>query len=159
MNKFFTFITLSLMCLCYSAQAFAQMPVTDADRQRWLAEIRQYKHEFLIKELDLTEEQQGPFFQLYDQMEDEIEQLNSQTRALQQQIETNEQATDLEVTNAARTVFELKRAEGQIEMTYFDRFAKILTPRQLLNLKPAERKFTQHLVNHHRRQRTTAGHQ
>lgn len=143
------------MCLCYSVQAIAQMPVTDADRQRWLAEIRQYKHEFLIKELELTEEQQGPFFQLYDQMEDEIEQLNSQTRALQQQVEANDQATDLEVTNAARTIFELKRAEGQIEMTYFDRFAKILTPRQLLNLKSAERKFTQHLVNHHRRQRTT----
>lgn len=143
------------MCLCYSVQAIAQMPVTDADRQRWLAEIRQYKHEFLIKELELTDEQQGPFFQLYDQMEDEIEQLNSQTRALQQQVEANDQATDLEVTNAARTIFELKRAEGQIEMTYFDRFAKILTPRQLLNLKSAERKFTQHLVNHHRRQRTT----
>lgn len=143
------------MCLCYSVQAIAQMPVTDADRQRWLAEIRQYKHEFLIKELELTDEQQGSFFQLYDQMEDEIEQLNSQTRALQQQVEANDQATDLEVTNAARTIFELKRAEGQIEMTYFDRFAKILTPRQLLNLKAAERKFTQHLVNHHRRQRTT----
>lgn len=143
------------MCLCYSVQAIAQMPVTDADRQRWLAEIRQYKHEFLIKELELTDEQQGSFFQLYDQMEDDIEQLNSQTRALQQQVEANDQATDLEVTNAARTIFELKRAEGQIEMTYFDRFAKILTPRQLLNLKAAERKFTQHLVNHHRRQRTT----
>ena len=143
------------MCLCYSVQAIAQMPVTDADRQRWLAEIRQYKHEFLIKELELTDEQQGPFCQLYDQMEDDIEQLNSQTRALQQQVEANDQATDLEVTNAARTIFELKRAEGQIEMTYFDRFAKILTPRQLLNLKAAERKFTQHLVNHHRRQRTT----
>lgn len=143
------------MCLCYSVQAIAQMPVTDADRQRWLAEIRQYKHEFLIKELVLTDEQQGPFFELYDQMEDEIEQLNSQTRALQQQVEANDQASDLEVTNAARTIFELKRAEGQIEMTYFDRFAKILTPRQLLNLKSAERKFTQHLVNHHRRQRTT----
>ena len=143
------------MCLCYSVQAIAQMPVTDADRQRWLAEIRQYKHEFLIKELELTDEQQGPFFQLYDQMEEDIEQLNSQTRALQQQVEANDQATDLEVTNAARTIFELKRAEGQIEMTYFDRFAKILTPRQLLNLKAAERKFTQHLVNHHRRQRTT----
>ncbi|MGN0209588.1 MAG: hypothetical protein ACI391_00555, partial [Muribaculaceae bacterium] len=63
-------------------------------------------------------------------------------------------ATDLEITNAARTLFELKRAEGQIEMTYFDRFAKILTPRQLLQLKAAEKKFTQHLVNHHRRQRS-----
>lgn len=154
MRKVFTFITLSILCLCSSAQALAQTALSDADRQRWMSELRQYKHEFLTKELNLTSEQQDAFFELYDQMEDEIEQLNAQTRALQQKIEENDEATDLEITNAARTIFELKRAEGQIEMTYFDRFAKILTPRQLLLIKNAERKFTQQLVNHHRRQRT-----
>lgn len=155
MNKFFTFLTLAFLCLCSSVETVAQTTITEADRQRWLSEIRQYKHEFLIKELSLTDDQQAPFFELYDKMEDEIEQLNLQTRELEQQIQANDQASDLEVTNAARTIFELKRAEGQIEMTYFERFAKILNPRQLLHLKAAERKFTQQLVNHHRRHRTT----
>lgn len=154
MKKFLTVLTLTLFCFSFLANAATQGSVSDSDRQRWLNEIRSYKHEFLTKELQLTEDQQTHFFELYDQMEDEIEQLNIDTRALQEQIEANEQASDLEITNAARTLFELKRAEGQIEMTYFDRFAKILTPRQLLQLKAAEKKFTQHLVNHHRRQRS-----
>jgi len=131
----------------------AQGGLSDADRQRWLGEMRNYKHDFLTKELSLTREQQRDFFPLYDEMEDEIARLNAETREVETRAEANADATDIELENAARTVFELKRAEGQIEMTYFDRFKTILTPRQLLLLKNTERRFTQQLVNHHRRMR------
>lgn len=131
----------------------AQGGLSDADRQRWLGEMRNYKHDFLTKELSLTREQQRDFFPLYDEMEDEIARLNAETRDVETRAEANADATDIELENAARTVFELKRAEGQIEMTYFDRFKTILTPRQLLLLKNTERRFTQQLVNHHRRMR------
>lgn len=131
----------------------AQGGLSDADRQRWMGEMRNYKHDFLTKELSLTREQQRDFFPLYDEMEDEIARLNAETREVETRAEANADATDIELENAARTVFELKRAEGQIEMTYFDRFKTILTPRQLLLLKNTERRFTQQLVNHHRRMR------
>ena len=108
----------------------AQGGLSDADRQRWLGEMRNYKHDFLTKELSLTREQQRDFFPLYDEMEDEIARLNAETREVETRAEANADATDIELENAARTVFELKRAEGQIEMTYFDRFKTILTPRQ-----------------------------
>lgn len=126
-----------------------------SERQKWIQEIRTYKHEFLAKDLGLTREQQRDFFPIYDKMEDEIEKLNSDTRDLEQRVSEDSSASDLELSNAARTIFEAKRAEGQIEMTYFDQFSKILSPRQLLKLKNAERKFTQQLVNHHRRPRKT----
>ena len=133
--------------------AFAQGPISPDDRDRWLSEIREYKHEFLTKELQLTKEQQQQFFPLYDSMETEVERINSETRALEISAKDNKDASDLELENAARTVFEQKRAEGQVEMTYFDKFKEILTPRQLLQLKNTERKFTQQLVRHHGRMR------
>lgn len=140
---------LAILPLALSAQG----GLSDSDRQRWLGEMRNYKHDFLTKELGLTREQQRDFFPLYDEMEDEIARLNAETREIENRASANQDATDLELENAARSVFELKRAEGQIEMTYFDKFKTILTPRQLLLLKNTERRFTQQLVNHHRRMR------
>lgn len=145
-------IFLSAMSVSLRFQAQGQ-PMTNADRTRWLSEIRNYKHDFLVRELELTKEQQRDFFPLYDEMEDEIERINAETRELESKASENSEASELEIENAARTVFEQKRAEGQVEMTYFDKFKEILTPRQLLRLKNSERKFTQELVKHHRRMR------
>ncbi len=153
-RRFVSSLVLVLMLMSAFCAA-AQGNLSDTDRQRWLQEIRTYKHEFLAKELSLSKDQQREFFALYDRMEDEVERLNSDTRDTEQRAIDNKDATDLELSNAARTIFELKRAEGQIEMTYFDKFRDILTPRQLLMLKNAERKFTQQLVNHHRRAKRT----
>ncbi len=149
-------ISLILFMMAVAMPSMAQGPaLSSADRQRWLSEIRGYKHDYLARELELTREQQQGFFPLYDAMEDEVERINSETRDIEQRAIENDDATDLEIENTARTVFEQKRAEGQIEMTYFEKFKEILTPRQLLRLKSAERRFTQQLVKQHRRMRHT----
>ena len=151
-NRFFTSFCLLFLVFAMAAQT-TQM--SEADRDRWLKEMRTYKHDFLTKELDLSREQQRDFFPLYDEMEDAVQKLNDETRQEETRIAANTEASDIEIENAARTVFEQKRAEGQIEMTYFDKFRSILSPRQLLALKNSEKKFTQQLIKHHRRSRST----
>jgi len=154
MNKcFFHILSFLLFVLLASIPAIAQGPLSSSDRERWLSEIRSYKHDYLARELDLSREQQQTFFPLYDAMEDEVERINTETRELEQKADENKDASDLELENAARTIFEQKRAEGQIEMTYFEKFKDILNPRQLLLLKSVERRFTQQLVKQHRRMR------
>lgn len=145
------FIATLLLFGLMAADMNAQSALSENDRSRWLSEIREYKHEFLAKDLELTREQQRDFFPLYDSMEDEVERINTETRALESKVSESKEASDLEIENASRTIFEQKRAEGQVEMTYFDKFKEILSPRQLLRLKNAERRFTQQLVKHHRR--------
>ncbi len=138
-----------IVAACLSLPVFAQQ----RNREMWLKEIREHKHTFLIEQLALTQEQQNEFLPMYDEMERELNELDSKTRELAKQINENETASDLEVENAARTIFEHKRAEGQIEMTYFEKFKTVLSPRQLLKLKATERKFTRRLYKHHRRMR------
>lgn len=151
MNKRFHF-TLLFALVFSTISAFAQdAPMSNADRARWLSSIREYKHDYLAKELDLTKEQQREFFPLYDSMEDEIERINAETRDIERRLAENPDASELELENGARTIFEQKRAEGQVEMTYFDKFKEILTARQMVKLKNTERKFNQQLVNHHRK--------
>lgn len=147
MNRFVAILIAVASCLII----YAQDPADAADRQRWLSEIRSYKHDFLAKELQLSEQQQQAFFALYDIMEDEIEDLILRTRNLENSILANHDASDQERLNAAKLLFEFKQAEGDIELRYFHQFMDILTPLQLLQLKRAERKFNILLVRHHRR--------
>lgn len=139
--------------MCASAiPAFAQGP-SEEDRQRFRAEVRNYKHEFLTRELELDREQQRDFFPLYDEMEDEVDRISTETRELERKVAARTDATDTEVEAAARAVFLQKSAEGQIEEQYFDRFKQILNGRQLLKLRNAEREFTRQLMRQHRRAR------
>ncbi|MDE6239290.1 MAG: hypothetical protein K2M54_04790, partial [Muribaculaceae bacterium] len=102
-------------------------------------------------------EQQQEFFSAYDEMEDRINRLNSETRELEQRVMSNDNASDVELDAAARAVYQLKNEESKIELEYFDQFKKILQPKQLIRLKNAERKFTQQLMNHHRRLKIADG--
>lgn len=132
----------------------AQPPQLDKDgRQRWMEELRNYKHEFMVKELDLSKEQQNEFFTEYDSMEDKLNSLNADTRELEQRVLADPDASDVELEATARALFDLKSEESKIELEYFEKFKNILTPKQLVRLKNTERKFTQQLVQHHRRLR------
>lgn len=131
-------------------QSQNQLPDPE-NREKYINEVRRYKHDFMAKDLDLSREQQREFFPVYDAMEDELMKVNDETRELERNTDANADATDTELEAAAQAIFSQKQREGEIELEYFDKFRKILNNRQLLRLKNTERKFTQQLVRHHRR--------
>lgn len=146
MNRIYLII---LFIATVASSALAQPRPTPENRERWKSELRNYKHDFMARELDLSRDQQSKFFPLYDQMEDSIEQINTDTRELEKRI--GDDASDIETEAAARALFEQKSHEGQLELEYFGSFKTILTPRQLLKLKSAERQFMRRLMHHNRR--------
>lgn len=146
MNRIYLII---LFIATVASSALAQPRPTPENRERWKSELRNYKHDFMVRELDLSRDQQSKFFPLYDQMEDSIEQINTDTRELEKRI--GDDASDIETEAAARALFGQKSREGQLELEYFDSFKTILTPRQLLKLKSAERQFMRRLMHHNRR--------
>lgn len=150
MNRIYLII---LFIATVASSAMAQPRPTPENRERWKSELRNYKHDFMARELDLSRGQQSKFFPLYDQMEDSIEQINADTRELEKRI--GDDASDIETEAAARALFEQKSREGQLELEYFDSFKTILTPRQLLKLKNTERQFMRRLMHHNRRMQST----
>ena len=149
MNRALSFLFL-IVATSLASATHAQQP-DELDRQRLINEVRNYKHDFLAKDLELTKSQQNDFFALYDEMEERIEKLNSDTRDLVQRTISDPAASDVELDAAARAVYQLKNEESNIELEYFDHFKKILQPWQLILLKNAERKFTRQLMIQHRR--------
>ncbi len=139
----------ALLLAFISGAVFAQEAEENL-RDRIFSELRPYKHQVLARELQLSKEQQREFFAVYDEMEDRLQQISTETRDLEKKVNSDKNATDTEIEAAANAVYSQKEREGKVEMEYFDRFKEILTPRQLLRLRTAEKSFTQRLVKHHR---------
>lgn len=145
-------IVLSIAATVAPLSVNAQRP-TERERVTWMKEIQQYKNDFLVKKLALTDEQKASFLPLYNSMEEQIRKAQSEAEQLYKQtMRKGDKATDLEYEKAAEAIFELKGRENEIEMKYFNDFKSILTPSQLFNLKDAERDFTKQLMRQHRRQ-------
>lgn len=154
MKRVFHLFILLAMLGCSYMQLSAQRQMTDDDRRAWSQRMRDLKHNFLIKELGLTREQQNEFFPLYDSMEDELNAMTAQIREFESKISSGDKSvSDLEYSSAAKTLFEQKGKEYELELTYFEKFEKILTPRQLFLLKGAERDFMGQVVRRHGRMR------
>lgn len=144
---FIAFFALLLTVL--PAQARGQ---EDADRVQFKKELREYKHRFIARHLELTKEQEEPFFELYDKMEDETAKITNETRELERKIsESGDEVTDLEYDTATDALFELKVKEGDIEKSYLDKFRTVLTKKQLFMLKSVERNFNKELMQHQQR--------
>ncbi|MDE6206619.1 MAG: hypothetical protein K2M55_02305 [Muribaculaceae bacterium] len=140
-------VSILLTCTPLSAQKNER----SSERQRVMAELKPYKKKFLVKELELTKEQTAEFMPLYDEMTDKVQSVADETRKLERSVLKKDNASDIELEAAARAQFEQKEKEAKIELAYYEKFRDILSPKQLLRLKAAERKFNQHLVREHQK--------
>ena len=137
--------------LLASMPAMAQHGRNHEDWARWYQEMRQYKLDYMIRELNISDEQKPKFVTIYDNMENEVEAVRRQTRQMVREVEKKgDAATDLEREKAAEASFELQSREGAIEMKYFKELKALLTPEQLLKFKKVEMKFTHELMKHRR---------
>ena len=84
---------------------------------------------------------------LYEQMEREIYQVNRNARALANEVEKKKNPTDRDYEAAASALSNTRIQEGDIEAKYFEKFSKILTKKQLFQLKLAEGKFTREMLS------------
>ncbi|MCM1504882.1 MAG: hypothetical protein NC127_06780 [Muribaculum sp.] len=148
-------ITAFMLCLILATgmPALAQGPGDKRpDRKEWFRQMREYKHDFMAKELCLSKEQQGKFFPLYDDMEQKLHRIQHESMEMENKINRSQSGvTDLEYEKAAEALVEVKGKEAAIEEQYFAKFKSVLTPKQLFKLKQAERNFTRELMKQHSR--------
>jgi len=136
-----------------TGSAYAKQRISDEQREEWLGEMREYRHKFFRKELNLNRDQETKFFQAYDRMDAELIKIGEETREMEKKMINNTQASDTEMETVARALFEQKKREAEVELKYFDQFKEILSKRQLLKLKEVERKFNATLLKYAKEKR------
>jgi Spy/CpxP family protein refolding chaperone len=129
----------------------ASVATAQKGRTQFATDMYQAKHEMIIEEMGLTQTQQKQFMPLYEQMEREIYQVNRNARALAREIENKKNPSDRDYEAAASALSNTRLREGEIEAKYFEKFSKILSKKQLFQLKQAEVKFTREMLTKKKR--------
>lgn len=151
-------ILILAVSLVVAAPAWAdepQQPTKKEQREKWFNEIKREKHKYLIRELKLTPDQQAAFFEVYDDTEEKLRDINEQTRHMERDVLKKENATDAEYDAAIEAVYNQKYREWVVESQAKEQYAKILTKEQLMRLKRVEFKFTQALMKHRQKPKRT----
>lgn len=142
---------LFLLVIIFSTLALnAESSAEINQKRRWMRDLREYKQEFLIKELNLSKKQQDEFFPLYNAMEEEIYDVNKDARDIETKLSTSAAVTDDEYEKAANKMLQVKSKEAQIESFYYQKFGNILSKKQLFELQRAETRFSRNMLQHHK---------
>lgn len=143
----FLHITLAVLLLSSVLPAAAQNNGKQPNRQ-WTKEMLEYKHDFIAEQTEMTQAQRDKFMPLYEAMEKEIYNLNHTAREQARKLsDTKAKVSDQEYYNTAKTMSQIKTKEGEIEIKYFDKFAKILNKKQMFLLKQAEIRFSRQMLS------------
>lgn len=160
MKNILILAVMAVMCLPMSAQKPGQKPgggtpppePTKEQFDKWVKEMTEFKHKFMVRELRLSDEQQEPFFKVIDERGEEMMKLSGdvkkETDALR---EMGERATDADYERVAKVMFDQRAKEGEVDRKMYQDLKKILTPAQLYKYKIAEMKFTRGLMDKHNR--------
>lgn len=152
-KRFFYIVLIAIFLMPVAASAQQKAPAQS--REQWFKEMREYKHQFLAKELGLTKAQEKQFYAVYDEMDDKLLEVGEETRALENKVKSaGDKATDVDYDRAIDAIISQKAKEGEIERTYMTKLKTILNKNQLFQLKAAERKFAKDIMKHHRRLRS-----
>lgn len=133
----FTFLL--LMMLVALVPAYAQN--RGKDRRAMRKEIHEFKLKFLAQEMDLREDQQKRFFELYNQMSEEKGKLFERTRALEKKLCDSSKASDAEYKAVSDAITATKEKDAEIEKKYDEKFSHFLSQKQIFKMKEAEGRF------------------
>ncbi len=112
-------------------------------REEMRKEFNEFKMKFIAQEIDLKEDQQKQFFELYGQMNEERRKIFEQTRRLERKVKKDPQATEEDYASVSRALTEAKEKDAAIEKKYDAKFSTFLSSKQLFQMKAAEEKFRQ----------------
>lgn len=117
------------------------------ERAEWFRKLKETKHGYIVKELNLTEAQRSEFFRLYDAKENERHEAERKVRALEKNIKDKGAAvSDDDYDRAIKAQYQLNKELANIECKYESEFRKVLTKQQLYKLRYAEFGFQRKLM-------------
>lgn len=95
---------------------------------------------FITQQLDLNPEQAEKFWPLFNEFSGKRKELRVAHRKLRMEVKTDD-ATEEQLKANINKMFELKQQELSLEKEYYNRFLKVLSAKQVVELVKAEREF------------------
>ncbi|MDE6340358.1 MAG: hypothetical protein K2K97_11315, partial [Muribaculaceae bacterium] len=97
-------LLLLIACVAISGAAYAQKKGPGKNREEMRKELREFKMKFMAQEMDLKEDQQKQFTEVYGRMHDERMKLFEQTKGLERKLKKGENVSDEEYAQLNKTL-------------------------------------------------------
>lgn len=134
-------LALLFVCLLIAAVPVFAQPDKEKKTENMRKELHEFKLKFLAQEMELKEDQQKKFFDLYTQMSDEKVRLYKETKALEQKLSSSANASESEYEAVSKAITAAKEKDAEIEKKYDEKFSQFLSPKQIFKMKSAEEQF------------------
>lgn len=135
---FLLIVTLMLPVQAYGDESPSSEGKT---KEQIFQEIQEFKLKYIAQEIDLKEDQQQEFFDLYNEMTRKRFAVVKEVRSLEKQVKNNKNATEEDYKAVTDALNKSKASEAAIEKEYDAKFSKFLTQKQIFKLKSAEESF------------------
>ncbi|MEG1586510.1 MAG: hypothetical protein RR346_06510 [Bacteroidales bacterium] len=107
-----------------------------------MAEFFEQKKEYLIRQVEMTKQEQSQFFPLYEQLQKEKFKLHREMRDKMKKIQAQgTDVTDQMYLDVAQSMSDFRLKEAQLDSDYYKKFTRILSPRKLYKFQVAETRF------------------
>ena len=138
------FRLLSLAALFLSLAAAARAQDGQPSGGQRLGQLENAKIAFITNRVSLTQDQAQKFWPLYNEFSDRRRELNRNGRLLRRNI--TEGMTDQQLRESFTQSFNTRQQELNLEKDYFEKFQKVISLRQVVQLFQAERDFTKEVI-------------
>lgn len=148
-----SYLILFIWCILGGSQALAQASnLNPSPNSAKMKRIEQMRNKFIKERLNLTPEQEGAFWPIYNKYDAKKREIKQQKRKLRRR-RTLLTATDAQLVEKLRKLMNLKQVEVDLEKEYLDKFLKVINARQVTELYRAEEQFIRRLIKQLRRER------
>lgn len=110
-------------------------------REQVFREIQEFKKKYLAQEMELTEDQQRPFSDLYDEMCVKKKDLMKTVKEAERKVKKNKDATEEDYQAVTEAWNFVRTRDAEIVEEYDAKFSKFLSQKQIFKMKSAEEKF------------------
>lgn len=136
-----TFVAISFVfSLPMSAQRNQQ------GRQFDRKEFLEKRNTFLTEEIGLTSDEAAKFIPLYNECQRKKFEVGQRCRKLSREMREKKDATPADYTDTVDECVGVKLKEAQMDVEYYEKFKKILSPEKLYKLTNAEYRFAREFI-------------
>ena len=141
-QRLFLILTILFFFSCITAKA--QRPSQDDMKDVYRAE----KVAFITTEINLTPAEAEKFWPVYNEFDNKRWEVQKARGTLEMKVRDNRNTlSEKEIIQLTRDYAKSMKEEGEINITYNEKFLKILPPQKVLALYKAERDFRSHMYD------------
>ena len=149
MNRLYIFL---LFLIAFSLNLLADKK-DEHRKEKMFREVQEFKMKYLAQEMGLNEDQKKMFFELYGEMSKSKEECYKESRLLEIKLKKDKDASEEDYQHLTEAKNKANLENAEIEKNYDEKFAEFLSPKQIYEMKEAEKNFRNKLEDMRREKR------